>query len=229
MRFSDSYEVPNDVLARGASPEYREFLRNWFADPRAVIDHELDLSFVRRIPADELARARELIRDNLKVGHTHIVEGAAVLGDVAAVPILRDMLNFESNPSRRLTIAGALWMLVQDPAFLSCLNESKSSVGRLFTGHHLYQILWLDDERALDFLVDLSGHNDHFVRYSVLSLLNQLESGEPFRLPERLEHGAEFYRRRQRDDGFRRTMVASIRRWNRAHADSTSFRFEGWE
>ena len=55
------------------------------------------------------------MRRNLKLRYTHIIEGTSALRDIGAVPILQAMLDEESDVSRRLTIAGALWKLSQDP------------------------------------------------------------------------------------------------------------------
>jgi hypothetical protein len=146
------YDVPEEIASGDHSPAFRRFLWNWFGDTWALTHGELDLSFLDELSADELQMARALIRRNIKLGgnHNHIVQGSAALGDLEAVPILRQMLGAEGDQSRRLVLAGALWNLVRDPMFIECLYEAKAQGGRLLAGIHLNQVLWLDDERAVD-------------------------------------------------------------------------------
>ena len=120
---------------------------------------ELDLGFLDDLTPQELALAQEAVRRNLKLKEVHIIEGASALRDVAAIPLLRTMLDQEPSESRRLTIAGALWKLNNDPVFLECLDRAKLAGGNLMVAH-LHQVLWLNDERALDFLIDLLSSRD---------------------------------------------------------------------
>ena len=115
MRLPDSYDIPEEVARGPHSPAFAKFLSNWFGDTHALTHGELDLTFLEDLTAEELELAQEMVRRNLKLKYTHIIEGAAALHDIAAVPILRAMFNEESDESRRLTIAGALWKLIKDP------------------------------------------------------------------------------------------------------------------
>jgi hypothetical protein len=167
MTLADSYDIPEDVSRGPHSPAFGQFLRNWFGDTYALTHGELDLSFLDDLTPEELALARGLVKRNLKLRQTHIIEGTSALHDVSAVPILRAMLDEESDVSRRLTIAGALWKLIQDPIFIDCLNSAKASGRNILCGNHLLQVLWLGDGRAVDFLIGMLPEKDgesHFWR-----------------------------------------------------------------
>ena len=194
-----SYEIPEEIEQGAHSPAFTKFLRGWFLDTYAITHGELDITFLKELTPEELETARELIRRNLKTRYTHIVEGASALHDVEAAPILREMLDKEPEESRRLTMAGALWKIAKDPVFIDCLERAKASNGSLVSAH-LHQVLWLDDERAIDFLIDLLDHREWLVQAPTLSLLNQLESGLRVAMPVReMPHQPDDYRRRRND------------------------------
>jgi hypothetical protein len=67
---------------------------------------------------EESVLAGRLIRGNLKCRHSHIISGTGAVGDLESVPTLRAMLLDDPEESRRLVIAGALWKLHRDPAFI---------------------------------------------------------------------------------------------------------------
>jgi hypothetical protein len=160
-----------------------------------------------------------LIRRNLRLKRNHIIEGASALRDIDAIPILREMLREETDTSRRLTLAGALWKINRDPAFIECLEEAKSKHSDIFQGVHLWQVLWLDDERALDFLIDLLNTKgidllnakEWMTQSFTLGLLNQLEFGIP---ATRMPHQPADYRKLRADPAFRAHMVAAIHKRN---------------
>ena len=91
------------------------------------------------------------------------------------------MFDNEQDESRRLVIAGALWKLNNDPVFVECLNRAKKS-GLLKVYFRLQQVLWLNDERAIDFLIGLLPETDHdVVRARNLRRLNRWFFPTPFR------------------------------------------------
>jgi hypothetical protein len=225
VRSSDSYYIPQDTADGVHSPAFQKFLSNWFGDTRALTHGELDLAFLDELTQNEVESARALIRRNLELGcnHNHMVQGAAALGDIDAVPILRRMLDAEASQSRRLVIAGALWNLVRDPVFLACLDQAREHGGRLLAGVHLEQVLWLDDERAVDFLVSLLDQTE--ARNWALNRLNTLELGAQAVPPAHMPHQPEYYRSKRQDPGFRHRMTAAVRTWNRARKTGMVF---GW-
>jgi hypothetical protein len=215
LRLRNIFDVPEEVANAEHSPEFAKFLWNWFGDTSALTHGELDITFLRNLTPRELPIAKDLIRRNLKLRYVHIIEGASALGDVEAAPVLRRMLEEETDPSWRLTIAGALWKLVKDPLFISCLDQAKAHGGRLFAGTHLLQVLWLGDDRAIDFLIDLLAQQDLFVRTQALGLLNRLESGQrPSGPAHTMPHQPDYYRRRRDDPAFRQLMTEAVRKWN---------------
>jgi len=130
-------------------------LFNWFGDTGPLTHGELDLTFLKDLTDEELTLAREMIRRNLKLRYVHIIQGVSALNDVEAAPLLRAMLDAEPSDSRRLTIAGALWKLTRDPVFPELLERAKASGNPGLMSAHLLQVLWLDDARSIDFLMDL--------------------------------------------------------------------------
>jgi hypothetical protein len=211
----DSYDIPEAVAAGPHSPAFARFLWNWFGNPIALSRGELDLTFLNDLTQDELSLARELIRRNLPVKHNSIFQGVEALSDVEAAPILRKMLSEETDLSWRLTISGALWRLNRDPVFIKCLEEAKSVRPSIFQGVHLWQVLWLDDERAVDFLIDLLDQRDWPTQSMTLGLLNQLEFGHPMGIPARkMPHQPADYSRLRGDAAFRTHMVAAIHELN---------------
>jgi hypothetical protein len=226
MRVRDSFDVPEEILAGPMSPAFEKFLWNWFADTRALTHGELDLSFLQELTPAELATARSLIRRNLRLGMTHIIQGAAALRDLEAVPELRRLLEAQPDTSRRLVIAGALWNLIRDPVFVECLRQARDSESGLMWGPGLARVLWLDDERALDFLIDVTGSRGRYEGTAALGLLNDLEFGRPIReRADSLPMQRADYRRRQSDPAFRQHMTAAIRKRNRELKTGVAF---GW-
>jgi hypothetical protein len=215
LRLLDSYDIPKDVADGPHSPVFAKFLWNWFGNPMALSRGELDLTFLNDLTQGELSLARELIRRNLPVKHTSIFQGVEALRDVEAAPILRRMLSEETELTWRLTISGALWRLNRDPVFITCLEEAKSIRPGIFKGVHLWQVLWLDDERAVDFLIDLVDQGDWPAQSMTLGLLNQLEFGRPMGIPaKKMPHQPADYRKLRGDPAFRAHMVAAIHKLN---------------
>ena len=215
MYIRDSYDIPEEVAQGPHSPAFATFLRSWFADTTALTHGELDITFLKELTDEELDLAREMIRRNLRVKHDHIIEGAAALRDPAAVPILSRMLSEERNWSRKLVIAGALWKIAQDSEFIVHLKEARAADPSLFVWRHLLQVLWLGDERAVDFLIELLDVNDSMVHSFTLGLLNELELGRRMGIPAaNMPHQRADYRKLRRDAGFRSHMVDAIRKHN---------------
>jgi len=211
----DSYDIPEDVAAGPHSPTFAKFLWNWFGDTKAVANGELDLTFLDDLTPEELSLARQLIRCNLKLKYNHIIEGASALHDVGAAPILRKMLHEEPDISRRIVMAGALWKLTRDPVFIECLEEAKSKHADIFPYRNLGRVLWLDDERAVDFLIGLLDVKDKMTQGFTLRLLNELELGRHMGIPSwEMPHQRAEYRQMRSDPAFRAHMVAAIRKRN---------------
>jgi hypothetical protein len=213
MNFRDSYEIPEALVEGGQTQAFAWFLHNWFADPRALLSGDLDITFLEELAPAEVGIARELIRRNLQTKHVHIIEGTSALRDAAAVPVLRSMLKVEEDLSRRLTIAGALWKLVSDSAFVDCLIGAKTNADVMTA--HLNQVMWLGDDRAVAFLIDLLDHASPKVRAFALMQLNELEFGRGVTVPPpQLTSQPEDYRQRRGDPVFVQAMVRAIQERN---------------
>jgi len=205
------YDIPA-YDGESPSPALSAFLRHWFENSRALTRGEVDLGFLSDLSEEELEYARDLLRRNLHLGYTHIVEGVAALRDLSAVPALRAMLDREEDLSRRLTIAGTLWRLTRDEVFVESLLEMKGCDDAVLRQAHIDQVLWLADERALAMLVDLLDDPDPFVRFLALARLNEIESDERFFVPESaLPHQASYYRSRRDDAEFAESMVGRLK------------------
>ena len=155
MILRDSYDIPEEVSRGPHSPAMEKFLRSWFGDIRALSLGELDITFLNDLTEEELKVAREMLRRNLKLRQIHLFIGVSALHDVEAAPTLRAMIDDEPSDSRRLSMAGALWKLTRDPIFPFLLERAKASGDQNLITAHLNQVVWLDDDRALDFLIDL--------------------------------------------------------------------------
>jgi hypothetical protein len=178
MWLSDSYDVPQALVDDPPSPAFRQYLLNWFGSNRVSFSELLRAA--NNLTPEETAVARQLIRRNLKCGYSHIISGTWALDDLEAVPHLRAMFDAEPDESRRLVMAGALWKLNRDPVFIECLNRAKES-GLLSVYFHLQQILWLNDERSIDFLIDLLPLEDRDPSERRLLRLRNLCWHTPFR------------------------------------------------
>jgi hypothetical protein len=184
MWLSDSYDVPQELIDNPPSPAFRRFLLYWFGSNSISTDERLRA--IDELTPEELPIAQQLVRRNLKTRHNKLINATWLLGDTSAAPLLRMMLEEEPDESRRLTIAGALWKLVRDPVFVKCLEQAKRS-GLIAVYGHLHQVLWLDDERALNFLVELLPEEDEDKRKATLIRIRRFLWHTPFR---RMAHQA---------------------------------------
>lgn len=211
VQFRDVYDIPEEVREGPHSAAFTRFLQLFFVDSRLVSSGKADLSFIGDLAPHEAEVAKEVLRRNLKLRYTHILQGVAAMGDLVAVPVLRAMLADEPDLSRQLSIAGTLWKLVRDPSFVDCLNRMKSSQKALLRQAHFYQVLWLGDERAVDLLLDFLEDSDSIVRSLALGSLNSLELGRRLMVPSnQLPHSAAYYLERRHDRELRQFLVRNI-------------------
>lgn len=240
MWLSDSYDVPQALIDDPPSPIFRQFLLDWFGSARRVSFNER-LSVAGKLMPEETEIARQLIRQNLKCRHIHVISGTWVLGDLNAIPLLRSMFEEETNESRRLTIAGALWKLNRDPVFMESLIRARES-GLLRA--HLMQVLWLNDGRSLDFLIDtLPSDNCDEGKRTLITMGKFLSHTPLCRLITRMichydlpkgagpralnllnhleaghpvspdeQHPPSYYRTRRNDPAFREAMVRAVQK-----------------
>lgn len=207
------YEIPPLALKEPISGAFWQFFHHWFVDSLGLTRGDVDLSFLGELTPEETEVARDLLRRNLRLKYDHIIEGLAALGDVASVPALRAMLAVEQDYSRRLTIAGVLWILARDESFIDLLKRGIMA-GDLYLKRALARyVVWLGDERAIDLLMDLVDDFDDSARSQALRLLNTLEAGHHLAGPtDDLPRRATDYLGRRNDAALRALMVKNLAR-----------------
>jgi len=205
------YDIPSKSKrqSKRGSPALQSFYRNFFVNEFAVTRGEVDLGFLNDLVPEEAAIAKDLIRRNLKHGYTHIIEGAGALHDQEAVPQLKELFASASSASRRLTIAGALWKINQDPCFPECLREMVESDSDSLKVAHMDQVTWLGDDRSINIFIDLLADPDSFVRHLALSRLNEIEHKKRF-LGADLPRSSDEYIACRNDGGFMKMMVQNL-------------------
>ena len=188
---------------RRTSTVFREFFRHFFVDALGLSRGEVDLAFLKQLRPDETELAQRLVRANLHLGYTHLIDGIAELGDRGAVAQLRAMLNAERDLSRKLVLGRALWRLERDPVFPALLEDMLRADSSTLKEAHLDDVLLLGDERSLDLLSRLLDDPGDVVRSITLSRLNGLEFRQHFLVAaDDLPHDAAYYKARRRDPAF---------------------------
>ena len=209
------YDIPKKLISGSHSQAFSQFMHHWFRDSWGLSRREVNLKFLEQLTESERELAKNLLRRNLHLKYTHIIEGIAALKDTESIPALREMLAREQDLSWQLTITGTLWKLAKDSSFVECLYRMKESNNATLKQAHIHQVSWLSDERAVDLLIDLLDDSDSFVRALALSQLNELEFGQLFPMPSKeLPRQAEDYRNRRNDEQFRKMMVKHLIKYN---------------
>ena len=209
-----SYDIPYDAQPKDGlhSPAYRKFYENFFVDATGILRHEVDLDFINALTPQETELAKDLIRRNLQLKYVHIIEGVAILQDHDLVPQLKNMFVHENDLSRKLTIAGTLWKLENDPVFPECLREMVKSKNDSLKVAHMHQIAWLGDERTIHLLIDIFQGGYGFARHRALSMLNAIENRKSY-LGSDLPHSEKYYISHKDDEAFMEKMVKNLTEW----------------
>jgi hypothetical protein len=211
MTPTSGYDIPAETWSKPRSDGFQRFFKLWFQNSFALSRHEADLTFLSGLTPEESELARELIRRNLRLRQTHLIDGAVLFKDTEAVPLLGALLDAETNASWRLTISGALWKLVGDERFRECVHRMLLSSDSSLKKAHFHQVLWLNDESAIEALFDLLSDSDHFVGDMALLTLNQLEHDETFFVgPDRLPSQPGYFRRRRSEQGFCQELARNL-------------------
>lgn len=209
------YDIPRPLKRKcqSGSAELRAFYNLFFVNWLGVVRGEVNLDFLNQLSPNELAIARELVRRNLGKGSLHLVKGAAALKDVDALPILRTLFNNHTDLSRRLTIAGSLWKLDRDPRFLECIEQMIASDSNTLKEVHIDKVLWIGDERSINYLILLLDDGGKFVRSLALRFLNLIERGRRSSSADP-QTSASDYKMLQSDPDFIGRMVTRLQQWN---------------
>lgn len=167
--------VSEAVDRRHASSAFRYFYEAFF-ETLIAARSEVDWDLVRKLSTDELALARRLIRANLH-GPQEYRDAAGVLNDRDSIPLLHDMLQEASSLSERINIARPLWFLERAPVFADLVEQLVQSQHSELKLQHIWDILLLADERALDHLFTMAEDRDEAVRDAALHELTRLATG----------------------------------------------------
>ncbi len=132
------YDIPPHVGQGQHSRAFATFLQHYFVDSRGLMRREIDLQFLDNLTEQERTLAKELIRRNLTLRYSHIIDGVAALRDREAIPELKNMLTSEKDLSLRLTISGVLWMLDRDGVFVECLQQMVKSDDHYLKEAHIH-------------------------------------------------------------------------------------------
>jgi hypothetical protein len=209
------YEIPDRVFEKKRSEAFKQFFHNWFEDSFGLTRGEVDLEFLNDLTPTERDLAIDLLRRNLRLGYTHIVEGIALLDDKESIPTLKDMLAKSSDASRRLTISGSLWKLGKDESFPEEIERMVRKGDRSIKEAHLEQILWLGDKRSIRYLIDLMAEGDTFASFLALSCLNQIEDNKRYLLGrDEFPHQPDYYLSHRDDVLFVESMVTKMKNHN---------------
>jgi hypothetical protein len=215
MSEASSYDIPDSVFGEGRSEAFRKFFHNWFKEPLGLIRHEVDTDFLIELSPEERDMAVDLLRRNLRLGYTHILEGVALLGDKDSVPVLKEMLAETTDPSRRLSITGSLWKLTKDQSFPEELERMVRKGYGTLKEAHFDQILWLGDRRSVIYLIDLLAEGQAFVGFLALARLNEIEDNKRYLLPrDDFPHQPGDYRDRKDNQSFIDSMVTKMNNYD---------------
>lgn len=217
------YDIPDNIFEEKRSEAFKQFYHNWFEDSFGLTRGEVDLEFLNDLTPAEHKLAIDLLRRNLQLGYTHIIEGIALLDDRESIPTLKSILAETTDDSRRLTIAGSLWKLDKDESFPEEIERMISHANRFVKEAHLEQILWLGDERSIKYLVDLLVEGDTFASFLALSRLNEIEDNKRYFLGrDEFPHQPDYYLSHREDESFLRAMVTKMINYSPATAVMTT-------
>jgi hypothetical protein len=209
------YDIPAEVFEKERSAAFQEFYENWFEKPLGLLRHEVDTSFLNDLTDDERILAKNLLRRNLRSGHSHIIEGVALLNDRDAISILRTMLSETVEQSRRLTIAGSLWKLDRDQSFPREIEHMVRNGRGILKEAHFEQIEWLRDERSIEYMIEILDQGDAFAGFLALSRLNELEDNKRYLLGrDDFPHKPEYFLSNKNDKSFVRSLTNKLINFN---------------
>ena len=201
-----------------ASPAFREFYELHFVDPVLLYRSEADWAFVSDLTPAELALARRLVRTNLHLGQVYL-DSAAVLNDRDAIPVLYRMLDEAKTLTDKINIARPLWVLERSPAYPALIERLVRGRNPTLKHRHIFEILLLGDERAIDHLYTMAEDHDESVRELALFHLTGLAdawkgrswNSESTKTPE-----LSYFQERRGKTRFIKRMLKELRRWHDA-------------
>jgi len=210
----DSDLEPADLSQ--ASPAFREFYELHFVDPILLYRSEADWGFAFDLTPAELARARRLVRANLHRGQVYL-DSAAVLNDRDAIPVLYRMLDETKTLTEKINIARPLWVLERSPAYPVLIERLVRGRNSALKRRHIFEVLLLSDERAIDHLYTMAEDSDESVRELALFHLTRLANAwkgrfwnsESTKTPE-----LSYFQERRGNPRFIQRMLKELRKWH---------------
>jgi hypothetical protein len=201
-----------------ASPAFRELYELHFVDTILLQRSEADWGFASRLTPAELALARRLVRANLHLGQVYL-DSAAVLNDREAIPELHRMLDQAKTLTEKIQIARPLWVLERSPAYPALIERLVRGKDAALKQQHIFEILLLGDERAIDHLYTMAEDRDESVRDLALFHLTRLANAwkgtfwnsQSTKTPE-----LSYFQERRGKPRFIRRMLKELRRWHHA-------------
>ena len=210
--------MPEAVDLDTASPAFRRFYHLHFVDTIPILRGDEDWGFAKALTPEELALARRLVRANLHLGSFY-GDSAAVLNDREAIPVLHDLLGRAGDISQRIAIARPLWILERSPAYASLIDEVVHGKDPALKERHIYDILLIADERALDHLFTMARDPVASVRDLALYHLTSLTGawkGRFWNSQSRQSQDLPYFEARRHKRLFRWRVLCELRKWHDA-------------
>ena len=199
-----------------ASPAFREFYSLHFADRILLHRSEADWGFAAKLTPAELALARRLVRMNLHLGQVYR-DSAALLNDRDAIPLLYRMLDDAKTLTEKINIARPLWVLERSPSYPPLIERLVRGKDASLKHWHIFEILLLADERAIDHLYTMAEDNDESVRELALFHLTALADawkGRFWNSESRKTPAFSYFQERRGRPRFMKQMLKELREYH---------------
>jgi len=115
------YDVPKSSIAGEVSTAFTRFVTDVFVYQGR--DGPIDAASVAGLSPSEVELAKDLIRRNLHLGYSHLLQAAAALQDQGAVPQLEALLAQAGDLGRRVGIARSLLTITGDRKYEQAVRE----------------------------------------------------------------------------------------------------------
>lgn len=168
------YFIDIDPNSNSFSIAFKDFYKNHFVNPVALIRRDVDLYFFQSMTAEEKEIAKRLIRQNLQLRQVHLFRASWKLEDKEALPILYEQFQSNTDFSWQLTIGQAIWKLNGDDLYPQLLRKLKNHSSGIMREAHFNQITDLENEESIEMLFDYLKDRSRLIESMSLSTLNYL-------------------------------------------------------
>ena len=198
------------------SPAFRRFYDLHFVSPLPLLRSEADWDFARNFAPGELPLARRFVRANLHLGQPFL-DSAAALNDQEAIPILYRILDQAKTLTDKITVARPLWVLERSTSYPPLIDRLVRSRDAGLKHRHIFDVLLLADERAVDHLYAMAEDQDESVRELALFHLTALAgawkgrfwNNESTSTPE-----LSYFQERRASQRLMKRMLKELRKWH---------------